>query len=140
VKAAARARVFIDSNVPMYVAGRDHPNREPALRFLARVQAGEVEACTSTEVLQEILFRYSALKRPDLARGVYDLFVALCPVVLPVTLADTDRARDLACGKRSVGVRDALHAAVMLNNGVRAIATFDGDFDRIPGVERVEPA
>jgi predicted nucleic acid-binding protein len=45
-------RVFIDSNVPMYVAGRDHPLREPSRRFLARVLAGEVEGCTSTEVLQ----------------------------------------------------------------------------------------
>jgi predicted nucleic acid-binding protein len=55
-------KVFIDSNIPMYVAGRDHPLREPARRFLARVRAGEVEGCTSTEVLQEILYRYAALK------------------------------------------------------------------------------
>jgi len=83
--------IFVDSNIPMYVAGRDHPLREPARRFLARVRAGEIEACTSTEVLQEMLYRYAALKRPDLAREVYDLFVQFCPVVLPVTLADTDR-------------------------------------------------
>ena len=51
-------RVFIDSNIPMYVAGRDHPLRDPSRRFLARVQGGEVEGCTSTEVLQEILYRY----------------------------------------------------------------------------------
>lgn len=67
-------RVYIDSNIPMYVAGRDHPLREPARRFLERVRAAEVEACTSTEVLQEILYRYIALKRPDLARQVYELF------------------------------------------------------------------
>lgn len=88
-------KIFIDSNMPMYVAGAEHPNREPACRFLAQVQAGEVEGCTSTEVLQEILYRYSALRRLDLAREVYDLFVQICPVVLDVTLADTDRARDL---------------------------------------------
>lgn len=48
---------FIDSNIPMYVAGREHANREPARRFLERVRKGSVEACTSTEVLQEILYR-----------------------------------------------------------------------------------
>ena len=87
-------KVFIDSNLPMYVAGRDHPLREPARRFLERVRTGEVEGCTSTEVLQEILYRYVGLRRPDLATQVYELFVQLCPVVFPVTLADTDRARD----------------------------------------------
>jgi len=130
-------RVFVDSNIPMYVAGRDHPNREPARRFLERVRAGEVEACTSTEVLQEILYRYGALHRLDLAASVYDLFVQLCPVVLPVTLADTDRAKSLFTGAHQVGVRDAVHAAVMLNNDVTSIATFDAGFDRVPGLSRV---
>jgi len=55
--------VFIDSNIPMYVAGREHPYREPSRRFLATVQRNEIEGCTSTEVLQEILYRYSALQR-----------------------------------------------------------------------------
>jgi predicted nucleic acid-binding protein len=96
--------VFIDSNIPMYVAGREHPSREPARRFLARVRAGEIESCTSTEVLQEILYRYVGLRRLDLAPQVY--------------------------------VRDAIHAAVMLNNGVREIASFDAGFDRIPGLRR----
>ena len=129
-------RVFIDSNIPMYVAGRDHPHREPARRFLARVQDGEVEGCTSTEVLQEILFRYVGLRRADLAVEVYEIFVGLCSAVLPVTLADTDRARDMVRDGVEGSVRDAVHAAVMLNNDVPLIATFDGGFDRIPGVER----
>jgi predicted nucleic acid-binding protein len=129
--------VFVDSNVPMYVAGRDHPNREPARRFLARIQAGEVEGCTSTEVLQEILYRYVGLRRTDLAVQVYGLFVRLSSAVFPVTLADTDRARDLVQATAAVGVRDAIHAAVMLNNDVPAIATFDKGFDHVPGVRRV---
>jgi len=130
--------VFIDSNIPMYVAGREHPNRELARRFLERVRKGSVEACTSTEVLQEILYRYSMLQRLDLAREVYDLFVDICPVVHAVTLADTDRARDLLREVQGVSARDAVHAAVMLNHDVVSIATFDAGFDRIPGVRRVE--
>jgi len=131
-------KVFIDSNIPMYVAGRDHPLREPARRFLARVRAGDVEGCTSTEVLQEILYRYLGLRRPDLACEVYELFVALCPVVLPVVLADTDRARDLIRRGTAASVRDVLHAAVMLNNDIGLVATFDAGFDSIEGVQRIE--
>jgi predicted nucleic acid-binding protein len=129
--------VFIDSNIPMYVAGGSHPNREPSRRLLERVRAGTVDACTSTEVLQEILYRYAALARLDLAREVYDLFVEICPVVLGVDLADTDRARDLVCGTKGLSARDAVHAAVMLNHDIELIATFDVAFDQVPGIRRL---
>lgn len=128
--------VFIDSNIPMYVAGKDHPNRVPARAFLERVRSGEVEACTSTEVLQEILYRYAGLGRLDLAEQVYDLFVEICPIVLEVTLADTDRGKALLLEVPRVGVRDCLHAAVMLNQDISEIATFDRTFEQIPGIER----
>jgi predicted nucleic acid-binding protein len=130
--------IFVDSNIPMYVAGREHPLRGPALRLLERARAGEIDICTSTEVLQEILYRYVSLKRYDLAAAVYDLFVQLCPVVLPVALADTDRARQLIESHPNVSVRDALHASVMLNHDIRDIATFDGGFDAIPGIRRLD--
>ncbi len=128
--------IFVDSNIPMYVAGRDHPNRDPSRRLLEAARAGHVEICTSVEVLQEILYRYVGLKRPDLAVEIYDLFSQLCPIVFPVSLADTDRARDLVRTQRGLGVRDAVHAAVMLNNDVKEIATFDEGFDGVPGIKR----
>lgn len=130
-------KVFIDSNIPMYVAGREHPHRAPAKRFLEQVRSGKFDGCTSTEVLQEILYRYTALDRRDLAVEVYDLFAGICPVIFPVTLADTDRSRDLVQTLSGCGVRDALHVAVMFNNDVTRIASFDQGFDRIEGVRRM---
>lgn len=130
-------KVFIDSNVPMYVAGREHPNREPARRLLAQVHSGEFEGYTSAEVLQEILFRYHGMGRAEVAGQVYDLFLELCPSVLPVSLADLDRAREVLATTAGVSVRDAVHAGVMLNHGLSHIATFDTGFDRIGGIERL---
>jgi len=120
----------------MYVAGAGHPNREPSRKLLERVRGGQVDACTSTEVLQEILYRYTALERRDLAREVYDLFVEVCPVVLGVTLADTDRARDLVASVKGISARDAVHAGVMLNHGIEWIATYDAGFDHVDGIRR----
>jgi predicted nucleic acid-binding protein len=54
-----------------------------------------------------------------------------------VTLADTDRARALLVSSRGISVRDAVHAAVMLNHDISEIATFDEGFDHIDGVMRV---
>jgi len=127
--------VFIDANIPMYAAGREHAHREPSLQFLEAVRQGEIEACTSTEVLQEILYRYWALRRIDVAREVYDLFVSICPIVFEITLSDTNRAVDLM-EQHELSARDAIHAAVMLNRGIELIATFDADFERVPGIRR----
>ncbi len=129
-------KVFVDSNIPMYVAGGEHPNRALARRFLDRAREQAMDICTSTEVLQEILYRYSALGRSTLARQVYDLFVDICPSVLPVTIAETDKARDLLVKTQGISARDAIHAGVMLNNKIVSIATFDAGFDRIAGIKR----
>ena len=58
--------------------------------------------------------------------------------MLPVTLADTDRAKQLLVELPGVGARDAIHVAVMMNNDVERIATFDAGFDRFTQIERVE--
>lgn len=133
-------RVFVDSNIPMYVAGAEHPNRDPATRFLESAADQGFELCTSTEVLQEILYRYTVLGRPELADRVYDLFVALIPEIFEVTLADTDLAKKILLSTPGLSARDAVHAGVMINRGVTAIATFDRGFDRIEEIERVELA
>jgi len=57
--------------------------------------------------------------------------------VLPVALADTDRAKTLLTTVKGLGARDAVHAAVMLNNELSEIATFDEEFERLTGITRV---
>ena len=131
-------KVFVDSNIPMYVAGAEHPNKGPATRFLESAADKGLELCTSTEVLQEILYRYTVLGRPELADRVYDLFVALIPEVFEVTLADTDLAKKILLSTPGLSARDAVHAGVMTSRGVTAIATFDRGFDRIEEITRVE--
>lgn len=39
--------------------------------------------------------------------------------------------------RSGISARDALHAAVMLNNDVEWIATFDTGFDRVAGIRRL---
>ena len=131
-------RVFVDSNIPMYVAGAEHPNKGPAIRFLETAGNRGFELCTNAEVLQEILYRYTVLGRPELADRVYDLFVALVPEVFEVNLADTDLAKKILLSTPGLSARGAVHAGVMINRGATAIATFDRGFDRIEEIERLE--
>ena len=49
---------FIDSNVPIYAAGREHLCREPCIRVLAAVNDNPQAFVTDAEVFQEILHHY----------------------------------------------------------------------------------
>lgn len=47
-------------------------------------------------------------------------------------------AKAMLLASPALSVRDAVHAAVMLNHDVHEIATFDTGFDSVRGVSRVE--
>jgi predicted nucleic acid-binding protein len=132
--------VLIDANILMYAAGAAHPNKQPSIRFLERVANGEVDATIDAEILQEILHRYRAIGRWADGRKVYDLARELFPDVIPVTAAVLDRARTLLDGSTSLMARDALHAAVVLEEGLDGIYSYDRDFDHLPGIRRLQPA
>jgi len=56
---------FIDSNVPMYLVGAPHPHKTRAIEIVdGLVRAGE-RLVTDVEVYQEILHRYTAIRRTD---------------------------------------------------------------------------
>ena len=131
--------ILIDANIIMCAAGADHPHKGPSVVLLERVAAGEVEATTDAEGLQEILHRYRSIGRGEDGRRVFDLTRQLFPVIVPVTAAILDRARRLLDADRQIMARDALHAAVVMSEGIEAICSYDRDFDRIKGIVRTEP-
>lgn len=132
--------VFLDANILMYAAGMDHPLKEPCRAALERAVSRRAALVTDTEVLQEILYRYFALRRPDAARTVYSAAVRLCAEVLPVTEANTARALALLLERPKLSARDAIHVATMEACGTRRILSTDADFDSVPEVERIDPS
>jgi len=131
--------ILVDANVIMYAAGADHPHKRPSVALLGSVARGEVEATIDAEVLQEILHRYRAIGRWEDGRRVYDLTRQLFRSVVPVTAEVLDRARRILDTDRRIMARDALHAAVVMAEGLEAVCSWDRDFDRIKGLVRREP-
>ena len=131
--------IFLDANVWMYAAGGRHPNKRACVRLLEDIARGEVEATTSTEVLQEILHRYRALDRWRDGRRLYDLARTVVPNVVPITVQMTDRARELLDLHDGLMARDALHAATCERVGAHSLCSYDTDFDGVPGLRRIEP-
>ena len=133
--------VFIDANVPIYAAGRDHPYKEPCARILRVMADAPQSFVTNSEVLQEILHRYLASGRWSLGREVVRAFAeAMRGRVEPVHAEDVILATELADRHSGVSARDLVHAAVMQRLGVDRIISADTDFDRLEGIDRLDPA
>ncbi|MGA1417041.1 MAG: type II toxin-antitoxin system VapC family toxin [Gemmatimonadaceae bacterium] len=130
--------IFLDSNVPMYLIGAPHPNKEAAARVALErcIQRGE-RIVTSAEVLQEILHRYRGIDRVDAIQPAFDALLGVVDEVYPVEVADVQRAKEIVLGVGRLSSRDALHAAVMERREVRRIMSFDAGFDALGWVERV---
>ena len=133
--------VFIDANVPIYAAGGGHPYKEPCSRIL-RMAAEEPQSfVTDSEVLQELMHRYLASGRWALGREVLWAFAeAMNGRIEPVHAEDVLSASELAVRHPGVSARDLVHAAVMQRLGVGHIISADTDFDRLEGVDRLDPA
>jgi predicted nucleic acid-binding protein len=129
--------IFIDSNIPMYLVGAPHANKDAAIDVLERVIARRDRMVTSAEVLQEILHRYHHLDRPDAIQPAFDAILGITDEVFPIELSDVHRAHALLRGTRGVSSRDALHVAVMERHGVDRIMSFDRGFDAFGTIERV---
>ena len=127
--------LFIDSNVPMYLVGGDHPNRDQAKALLEVAIAGREQLVTDAEVFQEILHRYVAINRREAIEPAWTALRRVVDEVYPIELEDVERAKRLTLTSR-LGARDALHAAVMQRRDVGEILTFDTAFDSIPGLRR----
>ncbi|MYB36920.1 MAG: type II toxin-antitoxin system VapC family toxin [Gammaproteobacteria bacterium] len=124
--------IFVDSNVPMYLIGAPHVNRE---RIVAFVQGSpEEEYVTSAEVYQEVLHRYVAVDRRDATDRAFALLDDLTTRVFEVTRDDVVAAKDHALAHPGLSARDCLHLAVMFSRGVGRIMTFDRAFAGVPGV------
>jgi hypothetical protein len=132
-------QVFLDTNVFLYAAGAPHPLRDACARVLHRVADGTLEATVNSEVAREILYVLTRRgRRGDaitLARHVLSLF----PDLLPVTRDDVLVACDLLREYPRLAVRDSVHAATMVRNGLKTIVSVDPDFDQISQIRRVAP-
>ena len=138
--ASADTRVFLDTNIFLYAAGGEHSLKVPCANVVTRVGDGTLDAITSTEVVQEILYVLARRKlRAEglrLAAEVMDMF----PDLLPVTAADMQHTCRILVDHPNLPVRDAVHCSVMFTHGITRIVTADTHFDQIPGIQRITPS
>lgn len=156
-------RIMIDANI--FLCAYENVPTLGSLcdDFLRRVARQEVEGFTSTTVVSEVTHRImcseairvhgltpptvvGALKsQPDLVKSLTehltaaDRIAAMNVVILPVTLNEVLASKSY---RQTYGflTNDSLILAVMDTCGLTAIATHNGDFDRVSTVQTYKPA
>ena len=128
--------ILLDSNVPMYLVGAEHPHKVDARRLLERTVAEHRRLVTDAEVLQEILHRYVAIDRRDAIQPCFELVLEIVDEVLPVDAEAVSLAREIVLGHPGLTARDAVHLAIMRRHEIGEILSFDRHFDNLPGVLR----
>ena len=126
--------IFIDSNIPMYLVGADHPHKIDARRLLEKYISVGDRLVSDAEVLQEILHRYTAIDRRDAIQPAFEVVLNIADAIYPIELEDIEKAKDILFGYPSISARDAIHIAIMVRHGITAVLTFDKGFSQYPGV------
>lgn len=130
---------YIDTSVIMYAGGAAHPHRDSCRAVMAAIASDSLDAVTSTQVVQEILHRFSRGQRQTgerMAMSVVNLFDDLLPIDRRVIADTVSRYR----ANPRLSARDAIHVAACSLAGIGQIVSLDTDFDDEPEIQRVDPA
>ncbi len=132
---------FIDANVFLRYLTKDDPEKASAsYALLKRLEDGSEEATTSEVILAEVVYVLTrgrhGLSREDAGlrlRAIVDARGLRLPDKAVVQHALTLYLT------RSLDFEDCLIIARMHSEGIEALYSYDKDFDRVPGITRMEP-
>jgi predicted nucleic acid-binding protein len=121
----------------MYLIGAAHRHKTEAQVILERLIAAGERLVTDAEVLQEILHRYTAINKREAIGPAFQVTLGIVDEVIPIEKTAVLRAGEIVQNRALMSARDAVHIAVMERHGIRSILSFDADFDRWPGLQRI---
>jgi uncharacterized protein len=133
-----KPRVFVDSNIPMYAAGREHPNKESSIKILELISEGLVIGITSTEVFQEILYRYQAIDLLEKGFEVFESFSGIIDETLQINFNIIREAKNILKSNK-ISTRDAVHLAAMDHYDISYIASHDRHFKKFKHIRYFQP-
>ena len=132
--------IVVDTTVLVYAVGAAHPLRDPCRAIVTAVDAGEIAASTTVEVIQEFCHvrarRRTRADAATLARSYADLFS-------PLLIVDRD---DLVDGLElfdqvdSLGAFDAVLAATARRREADALVSADVAFSTVADLHYLDPA
>ena len=131
-------KVYLDASVVVASALHEEPRAEAAAKILARIENGLDEATTASLTVDEIVWVAIRRASRETAIALGRRFLALANLrVVPVSASDMVAALNLMAIHKKLRPRNAVHLAIAKREGISSIASLDGDFDGLPGIDRV---
>ena len=135
---------FLDTNIILrYLTGDDKAKAEACYELLEQVRQGNKELFTCEAVITEVVY---VLSSPRLSYQLSrrEIRARLSPILFLQGLRIPNksiyfRALDIYVAHPQLDFEDAIAVAYMERIGVTQIVSYDRDFDRIDGIERIEP-
>ncbi len=132
---------FVDTNVFIhFLLGFDSERSERCHDLLRAVEAGAAALDTSDLVVAELVW---FLERPPIRMTAPEVSDKLVPLFFLSGIRIPDKQTVLAAlsfhSSSGLGFIDAYNAVVMRKRRIDRIMSYDTDFDRVPGITRIEP-
>lgn len=130
----------IDTNVFVRHVRQDHAEHSPrASAYIARIEAGDLAVKTNELVIFETVYVLQSVYRMPKV----DIVGVLLPIIDLPNLKIQNKARLRRAFdwylRYNLSFVDAYLAAMTRQQRLPALVSFDQNYDRIPGIPRVEP-
>ncbi len=129
--------IYVDSNVPMYLVGAEHPHKQRGVTLVPQLLSARDQLVTSAETFHELLHRYGALGAAEHLSAAHDALEAMISMVADVTKVDVDQARVHSGRYPRLSSRDCLHLAVLQRIDCDSIWSYDTGFDAVGSIQRI---
>lgn len=131
---------FLDTNILLRHFLQDHVDHSPrAITYLRAIEAGRQRVRTAVTVVFEAVFtlqRQYQIPKAQIASWLLPI-IDLPGIELPGK-RQLHQVFDLYV-RYNISFIDAYHAVLMQQLKLSEIVSFDEDFDKLPGIQRLEP-
>ncbi|HEV8594196.1 MAG TPA: PIN domain-containing protein [Thermoplasmata archaeon] len=127
--------IFVDSSYFIAVANRGDRWHGDAKRLTPRLERGDL--LTSDLVLSEAVTGVGAVLGGKAGKEAYDVIVDNCSIEVASPERCASAISTFLHYDGSLSFADAVSLVVMQELGTQRIASFDADFDRVRGIERL---
>lgn len=130
---------LLDTNIFIYARGKAHKYKEPCRKIVELLEDPYHDLNIDTEMLQELLYVYDYRGEREIGIELIEDLEILLPSPMPITGVIISQTGNLMKEYSDLVPRDAIHAAVVITEGLEGIISADQVFDSISEIKRIDP-